>query len=315
MVGFTSRIPGTNRLLDALRWDRGVNPREWQVYDTVFDRAAAQGTPATIVSRREFEGSGLTEASQRGARFVGADSLGERISAVVRASAASGSLTYVYEGELDATGHRSGSHSWAWDHQLATVDYLRAEAARGPSRSASASWSPLTTGWSTSSPEGRLDVDEPEFVSLLDGVELFGGEARFRHLYCAPGSAADVVARWRDRLGANAWVVSRDEAIAEGWFGAVDSHVRPRLGDVMVASRGQTAVVSSRRFAARELADRSARVVQRRRDAHTAAGGPLLSRPSTRKIRLSSRYGYLKVGSFGLRGLGATVRSPWTCRT
>jgi hypothetical protein len=247
VVGFTSRIPGTNRLLDALRWDRGVNPHEWQVYDTIFDRAAAQGTPATIVSRREFEGSGLTEASQRGARFVGADSPGERISAVVRASAASGSLTYVYEGELDATGHRSGSRSWAWDHQLATVDSfaLRLREAL-PERVGVV----VTAdhGMVDVSPEGRLDVDEPDFVSLLDGVELFGGEARFRHLYCAPGAATDVAARWRDRLGADAWVVSRDEAIAEGWFGAVDSHVRPRLGDVMVASRGLTAVVSSRRF-------------------------------------------------------------------
>jgi hypothetical protein len=247
VVGFTSRIPGTSRLLDALRWDRGVNPREWQVYDTVFGRAAAQGTPTTVVSRREFEGSGLTEASQRGARFVGADSLGERISAVARASAASGSLTYVYEGELDATGHRRGSHSWAWDHQLAMVDTFAVRLREAlPERVGVV----VTAdhGMVDVPPEGRLDVDESEFLHLLDGVELFGGEARFRHLYCAAGSVVDVIARWRECLGANAWVVSRDEAIGEGWFGAVDSHVRPRLGDVMVASRGETAVVSSRRF-------------------------------------------------------------------
>jgi Type I phosphodiesterase / nucleotide pyrophosphatase len=246
VVGFTSRIPGTDRLLDALRWDSDVDPREWQVYETVFARAAAAGTPTTIVSKREFEGSGLTEASQRGARFVGADSSGERISAVVRASSSPGSLTYVYEGELDATGHRSGSRTWAWEHQLATVDSF-AQRLRESLPERVGLVVTADHGMVDVPAEGRLDVDA--CPDLLDGVVLFGGEARFRHLYCAAGAAVDVVACWRDTLGADAWVVSRDEAIGEGWFGAVDSRVRPRLGDVMVASRGPTAVLSSVRFA------------------------------------------------------------------
>jgi hypothetical protein len=44
-------------------------------------------------------------------------------------------------------------------------------------------------------------------------------------------------------------VVTRDSAIESGWFGVVDAAVRPRLGDVLVASVGDVAVVSSRRFA------------------------------------------------------------------
>src|SRR5262249_18737881 len=77
VVGFTSRIPGTDRLLDALRWDRSVDPREWQRHDTVFDSARAHGLEWSVVSKRQFEGSGLTVASQRGAAYRGADSLGE----------------------------------------------------------------------------------------------------------------------------------------------------------------------------------------------------------------------------------------------
>ena len=77
---------------------------------------------------------------------------------------------------------------------------------------------------------------------------MFGGEARFRHLYCEGGAVDDVAARWRERLGAAAWVVTRDEAVGEGWFGSVDSAVRPRLGDVIVASRSDVAVVSTSRF-------------------------------------------------------------------
>jgi hypothetical protein len=39
-------------------------------------------------------------------------------------------------------------------------------------------------------------------------------------------------------------VVSREEAIAAGWFGErVTDDVRPRIGDVVVAARGSAAVV------------------------------------------------------------------------
>ena len=49
---------------------------------------------------------------------------------------------------------------------------------------------------------------------------------------------------WRESLADHAWVVSRDEAIAAGWFGgAVDDRVRPRIGDVVAATKGQAALV------------------------------------------------------------------------
>jgi len=245
VVGFTSRIPGTDRLLEALTWDKRVDPREWQPHDTVFARAAATGLPTTIVSKRVFEGSGLTEASQRGARFCGADSVGERISAATLAAAEPQSLTYVYDGELDATGHRRGSHSWAWRHELATVDTFAARLREAL---------PADTMLVVTADHGMVDIESDDRIDvddepgLLEGVSLFGGEARFRHLYCAGGAVDDVALRWRERLGPRAWVVTRDEAIGEGWFGSVDSVVRPRLGDVIIACADDTAVVSRSRF-------------------------------------------------------------------
>ncbi len=245
VVGFTSRIPGTDRLLDALRWDHRVDPRVWQPHETVFARARRDGVAASVVSERAFEGSGLTEASQRGAAFVGADTVEERISGAVAASADVPSLTYVYVGELDATGHRLGSSSWGWRRQLAIADSFAARLREAlPARCALV----VTAdhGMVDVALEDRLDVDdEPE---LLDGISVFGGEARFRHLYCQGGAVDDVAARWRERLGADAWVVTRDEAVGEGWFGSVDSAVRPRLGDVIVASGLGTAIVSTSRF-------------------------------------------------------------------
>ena len=95
--------------------------------------------------------------------------------------------------------------------------------------------------------EARVDVDE--IAELRDGVALLGGEARFRHLYCSRGSVTDVVDTWRAVLGDRAAVLSRDEAVARGWFGTSTAAVLPRIGDVLVACRGDAAVVSSTDFA------------------------------------------------------------------
>jgi len=55
----------------------------------------------------------------------------------------------------------------------------------------------------------------------------------------------DVAASWRDLLGDRALVLTRDEAIARGWFGEVTAAVLPRLGDVVVAARDDWGLFSS----------------------------------------------------------------------
>ena len=47
LVGFTARIPGTDRLLNHLRWDKPVDPLEWQPHPTAFARLAAAGVHVT----------------------------------------------------------------------------------------------------------------------------------------------------------------------------------------------------------------------------------------------------------------------------
>ncbi len=81
LVGFTSRIPGTERLLNALFWDKDVDPLDWQPHPTAFSALRSLGASVTVVNKREFRGSGLTVAAHRGAEFVGADRVGERIAA------------------------------------------------------------------------------------------------------------------------------------------------------------------------------------------------------------------------------------------
>ena len=245
LVGYTARIPGTDRLLNHLGWDAAVDPLQWQPHPTAFATLARAGAHVTSVNKRDFAGSGLTVASQRGATYVGADKVGERIAAAVAASAEQPSLTYVYDSDLDWTGHKFGVASSQWLQQLAMVD-AEAEQLREALPRHARLLVVADHGMVDSPSALRTDVDAVD--GMRDGVALLGGEARLRHVYCATGAVADVVATWREVLGEQALVLPREEAVARGWFGAVDTGVLPRLGDVVVASRGEAAVVSTRDF-------------------------------------------------------------------
>jgi hypothetical protein len=245
LVGFTARIPGTDSLLNHLWWDSGIDPMEWQPHPTSFAGLTALGVDVTVVNKREFRDSGLTVASARGAAFVGADKVGERIAAAVTASAGRPSMTYLYDSDLDWTGHRWGVSSSQWLQQLAMVD-AEAEQLRETLPPEVRLVVVADHGMVDSPLDNRTDVDTD--THLLDGVALLGGEARFRHLYCRSGAVEDVLATWRDSLGANADVLTRGEAIERGWFGPVDARVLPRLGDVLVACRGDHGVFASEKF-------------------------------------------------------------------
>src|SRR6202035_5563412 len=85
-----------------------------------------------------------------------------------------------------------------------------------------------------------------ELPELRTGVAIMAGEPRARHVYAEPGAAGDVLATWREVLGDRAWVMSRDEAIKEGWFGPVDPSPADRIGDVVAAPVGNLAIVAAK---------------------------------------------------------------------
>ncbi|MYR90936.1 alkaline phosphatase family protein, partial [Streptomyces sp. SID685] len=94
--------------------------------------------------------------------------------------------------------------------------------------------------------EHRFDFDTDWELSA--GVALLGGEGRARHVYAVPGAANDVLTCWREVLGEQFWVASRDEAIEAGWFGPhVDERVYARLGDVIAAASDDVLIIASER--------------------------------------------------------------------
>lgn len=244
MLGYQVAVPGQGRLLNALRWDRSVDPVAWQPGSTIFERAAAAGVAGFRVAPAALRATGLSVAAMRGASYRAADSLGALVAQAAAAVKESDrALVVVYYGALDGTGHHCGCTSDAWRYQLGHVDKLAEQLA---------SALPQGTALHVTADHGMVDVlphdriDADELPELRAGVALLGGEPRARHVYAEPGAAPDVLAAWRETLGARAWVASRDEAVSAGWFGEVAGPMADRIGDVVAAPAGSWAVVATR---------------------------------------------------------------------
>lgn len=252
LVGYSFRVPEAGPEFDvvnALRWrphpwgpdlrDRVV-PERIQPLPTTFERAGAAGFEVSVVSAAEHAGSGLSRAILRGGTYVGVHALGDLAAGVIAAVAGRG-FCYGYHADLDLVGHLHGPGSPAWRMQLRQVDRLvESILAALPSECLLA----------VVADHGMVSVDQAHVTDidecgpLLEGVAAVGGEARARHIYAADGAADDVLAAWRATLADSAWVLSRDEAIAAGWFGArVRDGVRNRIGDVVAAARGSAAML------------------------------------------------------------------------
>jgi Type I phosphodiesterase / nucleotide pyrophosphatase len=245
LVGFTSRIPETGEILNALTWESELSPQALQPKTTYFERAAAAGVAVTSVALERFRGTGLTEAVLRGPEFCEfSDANNEELRIALTVDAAvrgERSLVYAYERELDHTGHVAGCGSPAWLDELVRIDALC-----GRLRAAL----PDDVRLIITGDHGMVDVprdhqivaeDEP---LLMAGVSALAGEGRFRQVYVDDDQPRRVADRWRDRLGDLAWVRTRDDAIAEGWFGLVDDDLRERYGHVLVALRTDHAVMT-----------------------------------------------------------------------
>jgi Type I phosphodiesterase / nucleotide pyrophosphatase len=249
LPGYTVLDPATGSLMNQLRWQPWTDPYLWQPYPTVFQLADAAGVETCQVSAPQFEHTPLTKIALSGGTFLGRLSGEDRMDlAAQRLAAADRTLVYTYYADLDGNGHRHGVDSDEWRGQLMYVDRLAQRLAEQlPPRSALYITADHGMVDIPAGPAARYDFDED--WELRAGVALLGGEGRARHLYAVPGAAPDVHAVWHEVLAGQAWVVTRDEAIALGWFGppgaGVDERVYRRIGDVVVAMNGNAAVVAT----------------------------------------------------------------------
>lgn len=242
VLGFTVNLPGTDQVLTHIDWRGDPAPEQWQPVPTVFARAAAAGIRATVVSRPEFRGSGLTEAAYGPAHYVGAARGEELAERMLGELAAGPGLVYGYHPTLDTVSHLHGIDSPHWRRAAASVDRLITRLVDGlPSDTAL-----LVTadhGALDVPAEGRFDIGTDE--RLAAGLRVIAGEPRVRYLHTRAGATQDVVAAWRAVLGSAAQVITREEAVQAGWFGPVPAEHLERIGDVVVICRERTVVLAT----------------------------------------------------------------------
>ena len=250
MVGYSVRDFAQDRIIKQLSgMDARINATRWQPQKTVFERAGEQGLDAVVIGPRRYSATGYTQAVLRGARYLSAESIDERTALAIGwlREAGPAGIAYLYIPELDSCGHADGSESPRWTSWLESIDSAIAELSRalGPRH-----------GLIVTADHGVLDIPEISHIfvdsdpGLLAGVRFVAGEPRCLQLYFEADATeihrASTVARWQEREGARSWVVTRDEVIAAGWFGAVLPEVLLRMGDIFVAARKNVAYYDSR---------------------------------------------------------------------
>ncbi len=245
VAGYTFWHGPSAAVLNVLRWPSELSGLDVQPQLTYLERLARAGVHTAVIAPAHFDASGLTTMALRGAQFwpVGDELDLTRRTSVVQAAAQAGerNLSYCYERSLDHTGHNYGIDSDPWRATLAWVDGLAAALRVAL---------PDDVRLVVTGDHGMVDVpqnarliveDEPH---LLVRVAALAGEGRFRHLRVLPGAANEVAQRWQDRLGGRAWVRTREQAEAQGWFGAITPRLADRFGDVVIAMADDGAILT-----------------------------------------------------------------------
>ncbi len=246
MVGYTWRDPSDGSLVNLLHWPQEADVSGLDAPPTYLARLAADGIAVGAVTVGQFVGSALSRVALSGPvcyPFPDETDEDRRIAETVRAATAGErTVVYAYERELDHTGHEQGVDSPAWRAQLRRIDAM-AERLRDEL--------PDDVRLVVTGDHGMVDIPPSHLLVVEDtpalsrGVRAVAGEGRFRHAWAEPGLVDEVADRWRTELADRAVVMTRAEAVAAGWYGPVDAHVLGRYGDLVAASLGDWAVVTS----------------------------------------------------------------------
>jgi predicted AlkP superfamily pyrophosphatase or phosphodiesterase len=250
LVGYQAFDPENDRVVNQLSgWDDRLDPATWQRRRTVFELASDASVPAFAVGVERYRNTGFTRAVLRGAQYRAANSMEERLwEARNILDTHERALVYVYVPELDQVGHKHGWQSADWTDRLEELD----SAVRGFAATLG-----IREGLILTADHGVVDVAVHNHVlfdtdqRMLDGIRHIAGEPRCLQLHFEPDATPSiretVIARWRESESSRAWVVTRSEAIADGWFGpSVDPAVEPRIGDLLVAARKSIAYYDGR---------------------------------------------------------------------
>jgi predicted AlkP superfamily pyrophosphatase or phosphodiesterase len=230
------RIAVGTDVLNVLRWTTGPRDARQSIPPSdIQPHAAFDGQRPPVVTRAEFASSGFTLAHLADVRFTGYRTLGTLTAELVRLTSAGEPFAYAYYEGLDKVSHEYGL-GVQYDEELRWIDHLVAtlleELPRGTALVLTADHGQVETGDDV--------VELPSDVLMHVGMQ--SGEGRFRWLHARTGRGAALLEAAEGALSGSAWIRTREQAIADGWYGPkVTDAAADRLGDVLLAAKGTVA--------------------------------------------------------------------------
>ena len=234
VVGYRIAVHG--EVLNVLRWTTAAGDARQSIPAAKLQPSApflAQRPP--VITRAEFAESGFTIAHLDGVRFNGYRTMATLTEEICRLVAGGEPFVYAYYEGLDKVSHEYGLGRH-YDRELRFIDRLVGDVLEHLPRGATL----LVTA-----DHGQVEVG-PNVVELhgevTANVSMQSGEGRFRWLHARPGRATALLETVLAHHTDDAWVRTRDEAIAECWYGpTVTDAAAGRLGDVLLAARHDVA--------------------------------------------------------------------------
>jgi hypothetical protein len=226
VVGYRVHV-GDGAVMNVLRWETEAGDARDAVPPELFQhKPAFAGRSVPAVIRAEFLSTGFTRAFLRGARLKGWRVPSTLVVEVAQLLRDGEPFVYAYYDGIDRVAHQYGMGEY-YDAELRTTDRLVADLADAL---------PPGAALLVTADHGQVDVGQAVVTldaDLAASTVLLSGEGRFRWLHARPGAAADLAAGARELYGHRAWVHTRDELEAAGWFGGpLSAAAVARLGDV-----------------------------------------------------------------------------------
>lgn len=234
IVGY--RVLLDRDVLNVLRWGvGGRDARKNHPPELVQPHGAFLGHRPAIVTRAEFRDSGFTRAHLEGSRFNGYRVTSTLVAEIGRVLRENEPFVYAYYEGVDKVSHEYGLGT-VFDAEVRSVDRLVADVIEvlppGAALVVTADHGQVEVGDNVV----RLDPD------VLSQTAIQSGEGRFRWLHARPGRGEALLEAAMQHHSDNAWIVTRDQAVDECWFGPkVTDAARSRLGDVALVARTDVA--------------------------------------------------------------------------
>ncbi|MHB8439105.1 MAG: alkaline phosphatase family protein [Acidimicrobiales bacterium] len=234
IVGYRMRVPG-DEVLNVLRWRTQHGDARQTLAPRVVQRRVALAGDVPVVTRAEFAPTGFSAAHLGSGEVAGWRMPSTIAVEVQRLLGAGAPLVYAYYDGIDKVAHEHGL-GVHYESEVRAADRLVSDVIGAL---------PPGAALVVTSDHGQVQVDTPAALphrDILAASSLVSGEGRFRWFHLRSGAIDDVADVARDAHGDQAWVVTRQQMIDEGWFGGpVDAEVAGRLGDLALVAHAPVA--------------------------------------------------------------------------